>query len=62
MDKKGTIHQINKKDNKCFQYTAIVALIHKEIKKDLERITKIKPSINNYNWEGINNPSEKWKK
>ena len=36
---------------------------HKEIKKDPQRITKIKPFINKYNWEGINFPSEKdyWK-
>ena len=27
--------------------------------RDLERITKIKPFINIYNWERINCPSEK---
>ena len=39
-------------------------LNHVEIKKDPQRITKIKPFINKYNWEGINFPSEKddWKK
>ena len=26
----------------------------KKKKKDLQRITKIKPFINKYNWEGIN--------
>ena len=32
-------------------------------KKDPQRITQIKPSINKYNWEGINFPPEKddWK-
>ena len=32
--------------------------------RDLERITKIKPFINIYNWERINCPSEKdnWEK
>ena len=32
--------------------------------KNLQRITKIKPFINKYNWEGINFQSEKddWKK
>ena len=32
--------------------------------KNPERITKIKPFINKYKWEGINFPSEKddWKK
>ena len=34
-------------------------LNHKEIKKDLRKITKIKSLINKYNWEGIHFPSEK---
>ena len=36
---------------------------HEEIKKDPQTITRIKFSINKYNWEGINVPSEKnnWK-
>ena len=39
-------------------------LNYEEIEKDPQRITKIKPFINKYNWEGINYPSEKgdWKK
>ena len=34
------------------------------MRKDLQRITKIKLFINKYSWEGINFPSEKddWKK
>ena len=36
-----------------------VTLNHEEIKKNLQTITKIKPSINKYSWEGINFPSEK---
>ena len=35
------------KDNKCFQYAVTVALNYKETKKDLQRITKTKPFINN---------------
>ena len=33
-------------------------------RKTCERITKIKPFINKYNWEGTNYPSDKdnWKK
>ena len=31
-----------------------------EVKKDPQRITKNKPSINKYNWEGINYTSEKY--
>ena len=48
-NKKATINSINKKDNKCFQYAAKVALNHEEIKKDPQRIAKSKPFINKYN-------------
>ena len=36
----------------------------KKLKKDPQRITKINPFINKYNWKEINFPSEKddWKK
>ena len=57
-NKKVAINPINKKDNKCFQYAATVALNYEEIKKDSQRITKIKPFINKYNWERINFPSK----
>ena len=49
MKNKKTINPINKKDKKCFQYSVIVGLNHEEIKKDLQRITKIKPFTNKYN-------------
>ena len=54
----------NNKDNKCLQYAVVAALNHGEMKKDPQIITKIKPFVNKYNWEGINFPSEKdnWKK
>ena len=58
-NKKATINPANKKDNKCFKYARTVALNHEEIEKHDERITKIKPFINKYKWEGINFPSEK---
>ena len=45
-----TINHINKK-NKCFQYAVTFALNHEEIKKHLQRITKIKLFINKYNCE-----------
>ena len=56
-NKKCTINPQNK-DNKCFQYSIIVSLYHKEIKNNPERISKIKPFINNLNWENINFPPE----
>ena len=34
-------------------------LNHEEIKKDLQRITKIKPFVNKHNWKGVNFLSEK---
>ena len=52
-NKRVTINPINKKDNKCFQYAVTVTLNHEEIKKDPQKITKIKSFINKYNWEGI---------
>ena len=58
-NKKATINHINRKDNKCFQYVVTVVLNNDEIKNDLQRITKIKPFINKYNWERINFLSEK---
>ena len=58
-NKKAAINTINKKDNKCFQYDVTVALNHEEIKKDLQRITKIKPFTDTCMWEGINYTSEK---
>ena len=58
-NKKATINPINKKYNKCFQYTVTVALHYEEIKKDPQRITKIKPFTNKHNWEGINYSLEK---
>ena len=57
--KKAAINPINKRDNKCFQYAITVVLNHEEIKKDPQRITKIKPFINKHNKEGRNFPSEK---
>ena len=60
---KATINHINKKDNKCFQYYITVVLNQEEIKIYLQRITKLKPFINKYNWKGTDFPSEKhdWK-
>ena len=63
-NKKATINPINKKHNKCFEYTVTIVLNYEEIKKDPQRITKIKPFKIKYNWEGTNFPSGKddWKK
>ena len=44
----------NAKDNKCFQYALTVALNYEKIKEDHQRITKIKPFVDQYNWNEIN--------
>ena len=63
-NKTNTINHINKKDNKCFQYTVTVALNYEEVGKNPERITKIKPFRKKHKWKERNFPSEKcdWKK
>ena len=58
-DKKTITNPINKKNNKCFQYVVKVALNYEKVKKDPQRITKIKALIDKYNLEGIHYPSEK---
>ena len=62
--KRTTINVTNKKNNKCSQYSVKVALSHSQIGKNPERITRIKPFINKYNWKKINFLSKKddWKK
>ena len=45
-NKRATINLINKKNNKSFQYAVTVTLNYEEIKKDPQRITKVKPFIN----------------
>ena len=57
-DKKCTINQKNN-DNKCFQYAITLALNFNNIDKHHQRISKIKPFIDNYNWNDINFPTAK---
>ena len=61
--KQATRNQRNDHD-KCFQYTAAVMLNHGKTESYPERVSNIKPFINNYNLEGINYPSiiEDWKR
>ena len=40
-NKKATTNPINKKDNKCSQYIATIALNHEKIGKNPEKIIKI---------------------
>ena len=63
INKRATINPKNK-DNKCFQYSITVALNHQNIENHPERISNIKPFIDQYNWEGIDFPAgiKDWKK
>ena len=62
-DKKSTINPKNN-DDECFQYAVTLALNLDKIKKDPQRVSKIKPFIGKYNWEDIDFPStcKDWKK
>ena len=51
-DKKTTINPKNN-DDKCFQYAVTLALNLDNINKHLQRISKIKPFIDQYNWKDI---------
>ena len=55
--KKATINPKNLKDSNCFQYAETAPLHHQDISINPERITKLKPIINNYNWKDINFPA-----
>ena len=62
-NKKATINPKNE-DDKCFQYALTVALNHERIKNNPERMSKIKPFIDQYDWKEIDFPStgKDWKK
>ena len=57
-NKKVTINPKNN-DDKCFQYAVAIALNHEKIKSHPERISNIKPFIDQYSWKEINFPSHK---
>ena len=61
--KKSTINKKNN-DYKCFQYAVTLALNLDKINDHPERISKIKPFIEEYNWKDIDFPSTSndWKK
>ena len=52
LNKRAKINPKNK-DNRCFQYSITVFRIHQKIEIHPERISNIKPFIDQYNWEGI---------
>ena len=62
-DKKSTMNPKNN-DLKCFQYAATLALNFDNINNHPEKISKIGPFIDQYNWKDIDFPatSKDWKK
>ena len=59
-----TINPKNTNNNNCFQYAITAALNYQNIGHHSERISRLKPFINNYNWKGIEFPSHSkdWRK
>ena len=59
-----TIHPKNTKNNNFFQYAIAAALNHQNISHHPERISNLKPFINNYYWKDIEFPSHSkdWRK
>ena len=62
-NKKAIINPKNNND-RCFQYTAAIALNYQNLKNNPHRISKIKPFIDQYNLKEIDFPSHSkdWKK
>ena len=62
--KELVINNSNNNNNNDFQKTLDDSLNYQTIEKDQQRISKLKPFINKYNWEGINFPagSKEWQK
>ena len=59
-----TINPKNTKDSNCIQHAVIAALNYQNIDHHPERISKLKPFINNYNWKDIefSSHSKDWRK
>ena len=52
-----TINPKNTKDNNCFQYAIIDVLNYHNIDNHPEKISNLRPFINNYNWKDIEFPA-----
>ena len=61
---KGATINCQNDDDKCLQYAIIIALNYDEIGNHHQRVNKLKPFIDQYNWKNINFPShvDDWKK
>ena len=55
--KKAVINPKNK-DEECFKWAIVAALHHEEIGNNPERISKLKPFADQYNWKGLKFPMD----
>ena len=51
---KGPTINCQNDDDKCFQYAVTIALNYNEIGNHHQRVNKVKPFIDQYNWKDIN--------
>ena len=60
---KGATIKCQNDDDKCFQYAITIALNYDEIGNNHQRVNRVKPLIDKYNWKDINFPShvDDWK-
>ena len=63
-NKKCCINPKNEEDNECFRWAVITALHHEQLGAHPERISKMRPFIDRYDWSGIKFPTSnnQWKK
>ena len=54
---KGATINCQNDDDKCFQYAIAITLNYDEIGNHHQRVNKVKPFIDQYNWKDINFPS-----
>ena len=64
MKNKNTTTNPQNNDDNCFQYALTVALNHQNIENNSQRISKIEPYVDQYNWKEIDVPSHSkdWKR
>ena len=55
-NEKAVINPQNK-DEECFKWAVIGVLHHEEIKKDHQRISRLRPYENHNNWKGLEFPA-----
>ena len=62
--KKGVTINPKNKDNECFKYAIVSLLNHQNIESHPEKISNLKPFIDQYKWKEIEFPSHTndWKR